>query len=200
MITQHVGTRSLNQVQLHSQEYFTALQKPSQDTTQETTRARQQARQQARQEQRHEERRVQMLQRQKDQYWEQKAQVRQTVLKEQQENKQQQENKRQQHQHQLEQQPPLSYLYVPKTPNTTIPLWTVADNMTFEEALSRFNAPSRWSNIAELLPGKTAKDVKRYYQRLVYDMSELESGYHVTWAVAVEDIEIPTAPAILTLK
>nr|XP_043615850.1 transcription factor DIVARICATA-like isoform X2 [Erigeron canadensis] len=56
--------------------------------------------------------------------------------------------------------------------------WTDEQNTWFESALAIFDTetPDRWSNVAALVPGKSEIDVKRQYEKLKADISEIEAG------------------------
>ncbi|GKD54912.1 RADIALIS-like protein 1 [Tanacetum coccineum] len=56
--------------------------------------------------------------------------------------------------------------------------WTAKQNKAFERALAVFDkdTPDRWHNVAKAVPGKTAEEVERHFQRLVEDISSIESG------------------------
>lgn len=56
--------------------------------------------------------------------------------------------------------------------------WTHAENKQFEDALAVYDkdTPDRWQKVAELIPGKTVKDVIRQYKELEDDVSKIEAG------------------------
>ncbi|MQL77109.1 hypothetical protein Taro_009498 [Colocasia esculenta] len=56
--------------------------------------------------------------------------------------------------------------------------WTHEENKRFENALAQFDegTPDRWEKVANLIPGKTAEDVKRHYEVLEFDVSHIEAG------------------------
>ncbi|KAF3339989.1 protein RADIALIS-like 1-like protein [Carex littledalei] len=57
--------------------------------------------------------------------------------------------------------------------------WTPRQNKLFEEALVVYSkeTPDRWHNIARAVGGgKTADEVKRYYDLLLEDIKQIESG------------------------
>lgn len=57
--------------------------------------------------------------------------------------------------------------------------WTPRQNKLFEEALVVYSreTPDRWHNIARAVGGgKSADDVKRYYELLLGDIQQIESG------------------------
>ncbi|CAJ2637390.1 unnamed protein product [Trifolium pratense] len=56
--------------------------------------------------------------------------------------------------------------------------WSREDAKIFERALLMVpeNSPNRWEKMAEKVPGKSAAEVKDYYQDLVHEISEIESG------------------------
>ncbi|KAL7614692.1 protein RADIALIS-like 6 [Lactuca sativa] len=56
--------------------------------------------------------------------------------------------------------------------------WSWDENKIFENALTLYpeDAENRWELIAELLPGKTAQDVKAQYQKLIQDLEAIEAG------------------------
>ncbi|XP_006654838.1 protein RADIALIS-like 3 [Oryza brachyantha] len=57
--------------------------------------------------------------------------------------------------------------------------WTPKQNKLFEQALAVYDkeTPDRWHNIARAVGGgKSAEEVKRYYELLVEDINHIESG------------------------
>jgi hypothetical protein len=56
--------------------------------------------------------------------------------------------------------------------------WTAEENKQFERALAQIdrNAPDRWEKVAELLPMKTADDVRNHYHDLENDVGFIEAG------------------------
>ncbi|KAL8027130.1 hypothetical protein ABFX02_14G075300 [Erythranthe guttata] len=56
--------------------------------------------------------------------------------------------------------------------------WTPAENKAFENALAVFDesTPDRWHRVAEMVPGKTVRDVIRQYKELEDDVSSIEAG------------------------
>ncbi|TVU20175.1 hypothetical protein EJB05_36373 [Eragrostis curvula] len=56
--------------------------------------------------------------------------------------------------------------------------WTPKQNKLFEQALAVYDkdTPDRWSNIARAVGGKSAEEVRRYYELLVEDVKHIESG------------------------
>ncbi|CAJ2636034.1 unnamed protein product [Trifolium pratense] len=56
--------------------------------------------------------------------------------------------------------------------------WSREDGKIFERALLMVpeNSPNRWEKIAEKVPGKSAAEVKNYYQDLDHEISEIEAG------------------------
>ena len=59
--------------------------------------------------------------------------------------------------------------------------WTFTEDLIFENALARYDdtTPGRWELIANLLPGKTADDARKRYQKLLYDIACIENGEEV---------------------
>ncbi|KAG6504691.1 hypothetical protein ZIOFF_037027 [Zingiber officinale] len=55
--------------------------------------------------------------------------------------------------------------------------WTAKQNKMFEKALALYDqdTPDRWHNIARLVGGKSAEEVKRYYELLVDDVFRIEN-------------------------
>lgn len=62
--------------------------------------------------------------------------------------------------------------------NSSMPQWTAKQNKQFEQALAVYDkeTPDRWHNIARSVGGKTADEVKRYYELLVRDVKHIEAG------------------------
>ncbi|KAJ4771307.1 hypothetical protein LUZ62_019245 [Rhynchospora pubera] len=57
--------------------------------------------------------------------------------------------------------------------------WTARQNKLFEDALVVYSkdTPDKWHNIAHAVGGgKTADDVKRYYELLLEDLKQIDSG------------------------
>ncbi|KAJ4831074.1 Protein RADIALIS-like 1 [Turnera subulata] len=56
--------------------------------------------------------------------------------------------------------------------------WTPKQNKQFEKALALYDkdTPERWQNIAKAVGGKSAEEVKRHYEILIKDLTEIESG------------------------
>ncbi|XP_072968344.1 protein RADIALIS-like 3 [Typha angustifolia] len=56
--------------------------------------------------------------------------------------------------------------------------WTPKQNKLFEQALAVYDkdTPDRWHNVARAVGGKSAEEVKRYYELLVEDVKHIESG------------------------
>eukprot|EP00500_Bicosoecida_sp_ms1_P014562 CAMPEP_0203817364 /NCGR_PEP_ID=MMETSP0115-20131106/24819_1 /ASSEMBLY_ACC=CAM_ASM_000227 /TAXON_ID=33651 /ORGANISM="Bicosoecid sp, Strain ms1" /LENGTH=202 /DNA_ID=CAMNT_0050726293 /DNA_START=193 /DNA_END=798 /DNA_ORIENTATION=- len=56
--------------------------------------------------------------------------------------------------------------------------WTVEQDAAFEMALAQFDEDEehRWDRVAELVPGKTTRDVRTRYQKLLYDVARIEAG------------------------
>lgn len=56
--------------------------------------------------------------------------------------------------------------------------WTARENELFERALAVYDrdTPDRWQNIATMVGGKTAYEVKRHYEALVEDINRIELG------------------------
>ncbi|KAL2926723.1 Transcription factor DIVARICATA [Bienertia sinuspersici] len=57
-------------------------------------------------------------------------------------------------------------------------IWTKEENKRFEEALAIFddNTPDRWSRIADMIPGKSEYDIKKQYEELLEDVSDIDAG------------------------
>lgn len=57
-------------------------------------------------------------------------------------------------------------------------IWTREENKMFEEALALFDekTPNRWSRIADMIPGKTEWDVRKQYEELLEDVTDIEAG------------------------
>ncbi|KAM0870473.1 hypothetical protein ACQ4PT_039982 [Festuca glaucescens] len=62
--------------------------------------------------------------------------------------------------------------------NSTRPQWTAKQNKQFEQALAVYDkeTPDRWHNIARAVGGKSADEVRRYYELLVEDVKRIEAG------------------------
>ncbi|KAH8509450.1 hypothetical protein H0E87_011277 [Populus deltoides] len=56
--------------------------------------------------------------------------------------------------------------------------WTPKQNKLFEKALAVYDkdTPDRWQNVAKAVGGKSAEEVKMHYDRLVEDLTYIESG------------------------
>uniref|UniRef100_A0ACD5TD97 Uncharacterized protein n=1 Tax=Avena sativa TaxID=4498 RepID=A0ACD5TD97_AVESA len=57
--------------------------------------------------------------------------------------------------------------------------WTPKQNKLFEQALAVHDrdTPDRWHNVARAVGGgKSANDVRRYYELLVHDIARIEAG------------------------
>jgi hypothetical protein len=56
--------------------------------------------------------------------------------------------------------------------------WTAKQNKQFEQALAVYDrdTPDRWHNIARAVGGKSADEVRRYYELLVKDVEHIEAG------------------------
>lgn len=56
--------------------------------------------------------------------------------------------------------------------------WTARQNKLFENALAIYykETPDRWQNIAKVIGGTTAEEVKRQYEILLEDIKRIESG------------------------
>ncbi|CAN6327158.1 unnamed protein product [Urochloa humidicola] len=56
--------------------------------------------------------------------------------------------------------------------------WTPRQNKLFEQALAVYDkdTPDRWHNIARAVGGKSAEEVRLYYQLLEQDVKHIESG------------------------
>lgn len=68
--------------------------------------------------------------------------------------------------------------------------WTKEDELFFQSALVMVpeDMEGRWEKIAERVPGKTAEDVLAYYDALVCDVNEIESG-NVELPSYADDVE-----------
>nr|GLL18177.1 sugar transporter ERD6-like 6 isoform X1 [Ipomoea trifida] len=55
--------------------------------------------------------------------------------------------------------------------------WTARQNKKFEEALAIYDreTPDRWYNIARMVGGKSAEEVRRHYELLVKDIMQIEN-------------------------
>ncbi|XP_057491927.1 protein RADIALIS-like 1 [Actinidia eriantha] len=62
--------------------------------------------------------------------------------------------------------------------SSSLSSWTTKQNKQFEKALAIYDkdTPARWQNIARLVGGKSAEEVKRHYELLVEDLRHIESG------------------------
>ncbi|PSR88055.1 Protein RADIALIS-like [Actinidia chinensis var. chinensis] len=62
--------------------------------------------------------------------------------------------------------------------SSSLSSWTTKQNKQFEKALAIYDkdTPDRWQNIARLVGGKSAEEVKRHYELLVEDLMHIESG------------------------
>jgi len=56
--------------------------------------------------------------------------------------------------------------------------WSAKDNKAFERALAVYDkdTPDRWNNVALAVGGKTPEEVKRHYELLLRDITQIESG------------------------
>lgn len=56
--------------------------------------------------------------------------------------------------------------------------WTAKQNKLFERALAVYDkdTPDRWQNVARMVGGKSAEEVKRHYEQLLDDLKQIESG------------------------
>ncbi|MQL73576.1 hypothetical protein Taro_005937 [Colocasia esculenta] len=56
--------------------------------------------------------------------------------------------------------------------------WTLKQNKQFEQALAVYDkdTPDRWQNVARLVSGKSAEEVKQHYEDLIEDVGHIESG------------------------
>ena len=59
--------------------------------------------------------------------------------------------------------------------------WTFTEDLIFENGLARYDetTSNRWEVISKLIPGKTGEDVRKRYQKLLYDIARIESGEEV---------------------
>uniref|UniRef100_A0A0D9WK57 Uncharacterized protein n=1 Tax=Leersia perrieri TaxID=77586 RepID=A0A0D9WK57_9ORYZ len=67
--------------------------------------------------------------------------------------------------------------------------WTQKQNKLFEQALAVYDkeTPDRWHNIARAVGGgKSAEEMKRYYELLEEDVKHIESGK----VEALEDLDV----------
>jgi hypothetical protein len=64
------------------------------------------------------------------------------------------------------------------TQNSGRAQWTPKQNKLFEQALAVYDkeTPDRWTNIARAVGGKSAEEVRRYYELLEHDVKHIESG------------------------
>ncbi|XP_021731579.1 protein RADIALIS-like 4 [Chenopodium quinoa] len=56
--------------------------------------------------------------------------------------------------------------------------WTGKQNKQFERALALYDKDTkdRWQNVARLVEGKSAEEVKRHYEILLEDLNRIEAG------------------------
>ncbi|KNA08640.1 hypothetical protein SOVF_160800, partial [Spinacia oleracea] len=56
--------------------------------------------------------------------------------------------------------------------------WTAKQNKQFERALALYDTDTkdRWQNVARLVEGKSADEVKRHYEILLEDLNRIEAG------------------------
>ncbi|GJM93797.1 hypothetical protein PR202_ga10385 [Eleusine coracana subsp. coracana] len=56
--------------------------------------------------------------------------------------------------------------------------WTKKQNKLFEQALAVYDqdTPDRWHNIARAVGGKSADEVKSYFELLCHDVKKIEDG------------------------
>ncbi|KAL2926636.1 Transcription factor RADIALIS [Bienertia sinuspersici] len=56
--------------------------------------------------------------------------------------------------------------------------WTAKQNKQFERALALYDKDTkeRWQNVARLVEGKSADEVKRHYEILIEDLNRIEAG------------------------
>lgn len=62
--------------------------------------------------------------------------------------------------------------------------WTAYENAIFESSIAELDdGCDRWEIVAQFLAQKTAADVRRHYQRLLYDIARIEAGedVRVSW-------------------
>jgi Myb-like DNA-binding domain len=59
--------------------------------------------------------------------------------------------------------------------------WTFEEETVFENGMATFGEEDaeRWTKIASLLPEKSPEDVRRRYQKLMYDVTRIEAGGEV---------------------
>ncbi|GLJ19561.1 hypothetical protein SUGI_0353480 [Cryptomeria japonica] len=57
-------------------------------------------------------------------------------------------------------------------------MWTAKQNKLFERALAIHDkeTPDRWQNVAAMVDGKSAAEVKRHYDVLLDDLNCIEAG------------------------
>ncbi|XP_057550951.1 protein RADIALIS-like 4 [Amaranthus tricolor] len=62
--------------------------------------------------------------------------------------------------------------------NISTSSWTAKQNKQFERALALYDKETkdRWQNVARLVDGKSAEDVKRHYEILLEDLNRIEAG------------------------
>ena len=63
--------------------------------------------------------------------------------------------------------------------------WTLGEDQLFEDLLAKYSecAFYPWDLIATKFKGKTAKAVRDRYQKLIYDISRIEAGHHVSMSL-----------------
>lgn len=56
--------------------------------------------------------------------------------------------------------------------------WSKEENKLFESALAIYDekTPNRWYKVAQMIPGKSVRDVISQYMELVADVSDIEAG------------------------
>jgi activator of 2-hydroxyglutaryl-CoA dehydratase len=57
-------------------------------------------------------------------------------------------------------------------------IWTAKQNKLFEQALAVYDkdTPDRWQNVARLVGGKSAEEVKRHYEQLLEDLKQIDQS------------------------
>ncbi|KAH6771679.1 RAD-like 1 [Perilla frutescens var. hirtella] len=57
--------------------------------------------------------------------------------------------------------------------------WSSKQNKQFEAALAKYDrdTPDRWHNIARAVAGKSAEEVRRHYEALERDISNIENDH-----------------------
>jgi hypothetical protein len=82
---------------------------------------------------------------------------------------------------QQHQQPAQKLPNATKKVNRRQKVWTPEEDKVFETELASWKTgkPYSWQKIAATLPGKTAKDVRMRYEKLINDLSKIEKGEYL---------------------